>query len=190
MNEGDIQIQNGARRARSLREGKRCEEAKDEGYFRIGWWLGDFVDVTAYREYQREKLDHSLIRRWGTEGGHPSEGNDQGDREVYRGRAATVSTVALAQIPKRFPATTGGPGQQLAEEIWEETVIEKGCLICGASIRVSGDDELFNSDLCCNECVAYLEGVGESPAELKRSIAAPEKAKRSRKKTRIKGAAV
>ncbi len=69
-------------------------------------------------------------------------------------------------------------------------MIQKVCLICGAAIRVLGDDELFNSDLCCSECAAYLEGVGKGPAERKRSLAAPEERKWSRKRTRIKGAAV
>jgi len=68
--------------------------------------------------------------------------------------------------------------------------MQKACLICGASIRVLGDAGLFNSDLCCNECVAYLEGVGKSPSERKRSITTPEERKRSRRRTRIKDAAV
>ncbi len=62
-------------------------------------------------------------------------------------------------------------------------MIKRACLICGAPIRVSGDDELFNGDLCCNECVAYLEDVGKSPAERKRlsSQATPEQSLRSMK---------
>lgn len=69
-------------------------------------------------------------------------------------------------------------------------MIQKVCLICGASIRVLGDGELFNSDLCCDECVAYLEGVGKGPAERKRSLATPEERKWSWERTRIKDAAV
>jgi len=82
------------------------------------------------------------------------------------------------------------PTSAVTEHMWEETVIQKVCLICGASIRVLGDDELFNSDLCCNECAAYLGGVGKNPAERKRSSATPEERKWSRKRTRIKDAAV
>jgi len=69
MNGGDIQIQNGARRARSLREGKRCEKAKEESYFRIGWWHGRFRSCSRFPEMSakraRSKLDSKMgSSRW------------------------------------------------------------------------------------------------------------------------------
>lgn len=59
----------------------------------------------------------------------------------------------------------------------------KACLICGAQIRVLGEEELFNSDLCCNDCVAFLGATEKSPWGQRRSLTTSrEKRKWSEKK--------
>ncbi len=62
----------------------------------------------------------------------------------------------------------------------------RACLTCGTLIRVLGEEELFNSDLCCNECVAFLEATEKSPWGQRKSLTSPrEKRKWSEKKTRL-----
>ena len=80
--------------------------------------------------------------------------------------------MASAERATRPPATTPRvalPRRKKIEQ--EEEVITRACLICGAPIRVSGEEELFPGDLCCDECVADTEAAGEVPAGRSRSTA-------------------
>lgn len=69
--------------------------------------------------------------------------------------------------------------------ISEETVFMRACLICGTLIRVLGEEELFNSDLCCSECVAHLEATEESSWGQRRSLTPPRERTWSEKKVLI-----
>ena len=61
----------------------------------------------------------------------------------------------------------------------------RACLICGALIRVLGEEELFNSDLFCSECFSFLETTEESPRGQRRSLAPPRERKWSEKRMQI-----
>jgi len=69
--------------------------------------------------------------------------------------------------------------------ISEETVFMRACLICGALIRVLGEEELFDSDLCCSKCVSFLEATEECSRGQRRSLAPPRERKWSEKRMQI-----
>ncbi len=61
----------------------------------------------------------------------------------------------------------------------------RACLICGALIRVLGEEELFDSDLCCSECVSFLEATEECSRGQRRSLAPSRERKWSEKRMQI-----
>ena len=83
----------------------------------------------------------------------------------------------------RPPATTPRvalPRRKKIEQ--EEEVITRACLICGAPIRVWGEEELFAGELCCEECIADSEGANEAVVGSNRSIGFSRDEKSAKKK--------